>query len=416
MSPASQAGGRAGIAMRIACCFMPFAAGYLMSYLLRGTNAVIAPQLSAEFGLTAADIGVLTSAYFAAFAAAQIPLGVLLDRFGPRRVNAGLFAIAAAGALVYARAVSVETLALGRALIGLGVCGGLMSGFKANTLYWPPERLVLANGILLAAGGAGAAFATLPLQAILASIAWRDAMAGLAAIALCVSAFVFLAAPERGGGGELSLPEQLAGVRRAFSAPLFWRIMPVTVLTHGMFLAYQSLWAAPWLEQVAGLGASPRAAILLVISCTIIAGHLLGGVAVEPLLRRGYAKERILAAFAIAFIAAELPLALGATLALPLTWFLFALFGCATIFAYTILTQGFPASMAGRVNTALNLSVFSGAFALQASVGWAIDLVSSATGWSAGESHRAVIAGLMALQSLALAWYWPVTRKPAGAP
>jgi predicted MFS family arabinose efflux permease len=405
-----------GAGALVARCFLPFAAGYLMSYLLRGTNAVIAPQLSAEFGLTAADIGVLTSAYFAAFAAAQIPLGVLLDRFGPRRVNAALFAIASVGALVYARAHSVETLAAGRALIGLGVCGGLMSGFKANTLYWPPGRLVLANGILLAAGGVGAAFATLPLQAILASVAWRDAMAGLAAIALGVSVLVFAAAPERGGGGELSLAEQLAGVRRAFSAPLFWRIMPVTVLTHGMFLAYQSLWAAPWLEQVAGLEAAPRAAILLVISCTIIAGHLVGGVAVEPLLRRGFAKERILAAFAIAFVASEVPLALGATTALPVTWFFFALFGCATIFAYTILTQGFPPGMAGRVNTALNLSVFAGAFALQASVGWAIDLVAGATGWNAGESHRAVIAGLMALQLGALAWYWPVTRKPAAAP
>ena len=104
-----------GTGALVARCFLPFAAGYLMSYLLRGTNAVIAPQLSAEFGLTAADIGVLTSAYFAAFAAAQIPLGVLLDRFGPRRVNAALFAIASVGALVYARADSVETLALGRA-------------------------------------------------------------------------------------------------------------------------------------------------------------------------------------------------------------------------------------------------------------------------------------------------------------
>ena len=68
------------------------------------------------------------------------------------------------------------------------------------------------------------------------------------------------------------------------------------------------------------------------------------------------------------------------------------------------------------MNTALNLSVFAGAFALQASVGWAIDLVAGATGWNAGESHRAVIAGLMALQLGALAWYWPVTRKPAAAP
>lgn len=72
--------------------------------------------------------------------------------------------------------------------------------------------------------------------------------------------------------------------------------------------------------------------------------------------------------------------------------------------------------MAGRVNTALNLSVFAGAFALQASVGWAIDLVAAGTGWGAGESHRAVIAGLMVLQALSLAWYWPVTRKPAAVP
>jgi predicted MFS family arabinose efflux permease len=404
-----------GVMTRILRCFFPFAAGYLMSYLLRGTNAVIGPQLATEFGLTAADIGVLTSAYFAAFAAAQIPLGVLLDRFGPRRVNAVLFAVAALGALVYARAGSVEALALGRALIGLGVCGGLMAGFKANTLYWPPERLVLANGILLAAGGVGAAFATLPLQALLASIAWRDAMTGLAAIALAVALLIFLAAPERGGGGELSLRDQFAGVRRAFAAPLFWRIMPVTVLTHGMFLAYQSLWAAPWLEQVAGLAAGPRAAVLLVISCSIIAGHVLGGVALEPLLRRGVAKERILAVFALAFIACEIPLVAGVTKGLPLLWFLFTLFGCATIFAYTILTQAFPAAMAGRVNTALNLSAFAGAFALQASVGWAIDLVADAMGWSPGDSHRAVIAGLMLLQMAALGWYWPVTRARAAA-
>ena len=117
------------LATRLLACFLPFAAGYFMSYLLRGTNAVIAPQLAREFGLSAADIGVLTSAYFAAFAAAQIPLGVLLDRYGPRRVNAMLFVIAATGAFVYAQANSVPMLAIGRALIGLGVCGGLMSGF-----------------------------------------------------------------------------------------------------------------------------------------------------------------------------------------------------------------------------------------------------------------------------------------------
>jgi predicted MFS family arabinose efflux permease len=404
------------LAQRLLACFLPFAAGYFMSYLLRGTNAVIGPQLAREFGLTAADIGVLTSAYFAAFAAAQIPLGVLLDRYGPRRVNAALFVVAATGALVYAQAQSVPALALGRALIGLGVCGGLMSGFKANTLYWPPERLVLMNGLLLAGGGVGAAFATLPLQFVLGFVDWRTAMTVLATIALAVAAAMFVFAPERGGGGELGLGEQLAGVRRAFAAPLFWRLMPITVLTHGMFLAYQSLWAAPWLEHVAGLDAGARAGVLLVISCSIIAGHVLGGIGIDPLIRRGVDRARILLAFFVLFMLAEIPLVLGVTAALPLLWFLFTLFGCATIFAYTILTQAFPAGMAGRVNTALNLSVFTGAFALQALVGWAIALVQGLTAWDPGTSHRAVIAGLMALQFAALVWYVPVTRKPAAAP
>jgi len=388
-----------------------------MSYLLRGTNAVIAPQLALEFALGPAEIGVLTSAYFAAFAAAQIPLGVLLDRYGPRRVNATLFLIAASGAFVYAQAGSVATLTLGRALIGLGVCGGLMSGFKANVLYWPPHRLVLMNGILLAAGGVGAAIATQPLHWALSFVDWRTAMTVLAAVAVAVSGFIILAAPERGGGGELALADQIAGVKRVFASALFWRVMPITVLTHGMFLAYQSLWAAPWLEHVAGLGPEDRAPILLVIATSIIAGHLLGGVAVAPLVKRGIDMRRILAAFFLAFIVVEFPLAFGTTRLLSALWFLFTLFGCATIFAYTIMTQAFPAGMAGRVNTTLNLAVFAGAFALQAVVGWAILGVQAVTDWDPGTAHRAVIAGLMAMQALALAWYWPcLAQRPAGTP
>ncbi|MCC6919366.1 MAG: MFS transporter [Alphaproteobacteria bacterium] len=387
-----------------------------MSYLLRGPNAVIAPQLAAEFDLAPADIGVLTSAYFAAFAAAQIPLGVLLDRYGPRRVNGSLFLIAGLGAMIYARAHSVEMLAVGRALIGLGVCGGLMSGFKANVIYWPPQRLVLMNGILLAAGGIGAAVATLPLQWALSFVDWRSAMTALAAISVCVSLFILVMAPERGGGGELALSDQLAGVRRVFAAGLFWRVMPITVLTHGMFLAYQSLWAAPWLEHVAGLDAAARAIVLLVISCSIIAGHLLGGVAVEPLVRRGVDKRRILAVFFLAFMATEIPIALGVTAFLPLLWFTFTLFGCATIFAYTILTQSFPAGMAGRVNTALNLTVFAGAFALQALVGWAILGVQALASLEPGAAHRIVIAGLLGLQVVAYLWFRPCLAGASASP
>lgn len=104
-----------------ATLFLPFALGYYLSYLLRTVNAVISPDLTAELALSASDLGLLTSAYFITFGLAQIPLGIALDRFGPRRINAALLLVAAFGAVVFALGESMLELSLGRGLIGLGV-------------------------------------------------------------------------------------------------------------------------------------------------------------------------------------------------------------------------------------------------------------------------------------------------------
>src|SRR5512147_247595 len=100
--------------------FAPFAVGYFLSYLLRNANAVISPELTGDLGLHAADLGLLTSAYLLAFGAFQLPLGILLDRFGPRRVEATLLLICAAGCALFATGHALPQLAVGRALIGLG--------------------------------------------------------------------------------------------------------------------------------------------------------------------------------------------------------------------------------------------------------------------------------------------------------
>ncbi len=102
--------------------FLPFALGYYLSYLLRTVNAVISPRLTDELGLSAASLGLLTSAYFLAFGAAQIPVGIALDRFGPRRVEAALMLLAALGSALFATADSLGALAGARALVGLAAC------------------------------------------------------------------------------------------------------------------------------------------------------------------------------------------------------------------------------------------------------------------------------------------------------
>src|SRR3954465_15047583 len=118
----------------IARVSLPFAAGYYLSYLFRTINALISGHLVSDITLGTADLGLLTSVYFLVFAAAQIPIGVLLDRFGPRRVQSVLLLVAAAGAGLFAMSAGLVSLSVARALIGLGVAAGLMAGLNCIIL------------------------------------------------------------------------------------------------------------------------------------------------------------------------------------------------------------------------------------------------------------------------------------------
>ena len=125
----------------LAIVFLPFAAGYYVSFLFRNVNSVAFPELTQAFDLSPGALGFLTSAYFLTFAGAQLPLGILMDRYGPRRVNATMLLVAALGAVVFASAASLPVLVLGRALIGLGVAVCLMSSMTAFVLWFPLERM-----------------------------------------------------------------------------------------------------------------------------------------------------------------------------------------------------------------------------------------------------------------------------------
>src|SRR5215510_6638131 len=167
---------------RIGCVLLPFAAGYYLSYLFRTINALIAADLTADLSLTAADLGLLTAVYFLVFAAAQIPFGILLDRYGPRTLLSGLLLLASAGALLFALADTLWGLLAGRALIAVGVALALMGGFKAIVLWFPAEHLALTNGWFVMLGALGAVTATAPADLIVASVGWRGLFAVLGAL------------------------------------------------------------------------------------------------------------------------------------------------------------------------------------------------------------------------------------------
>ena len=205
--------------------FLPFASGYYMSYFFRTVNAVIQPDLRAEFDLGAGELGLMTAAYFFTFAAFQLPLGILLDRFGPVRVQSALLTTAALGAGVFAMGDTVTTLFVGRALIGLGVSGGLMASFKAIVLWFPRERLPLVNGLFMSFGGLGALSATGPVELALGITDWRGVYAVVGFVTALVAAVILMISPDKPEArSSESVAHQIKGLFEVYRDKLFWRV------------------------------------------------------------------------------------------------------------------------------------------------------------------------------------------------
>ena len=388
--------------------FIPFALGYFLSYLMRVINAVIAPDLIRELGLTAADLGLLTSANFLAFAVAQLPLGILLDRYGPRRTEAVLLLFAALGAFLFATAASAPGLIAGRALIGLGTSACLMAAFKAYGMWFPAERIPFVNGLQMAAGGLGAVAGTVPVEMALTVTDWRGIFFALGAAAAVSAAVLFFVVPRRHGTETVpgTMTEQMAGIARIFTSPQFWRIAPMTVASQSMFLGTQSLWSGPWLADVAGLERDAVANHLLFIAVAMVGGFLGMGTIAERLGRIGVRTIHVAFTGMTVFAVVQIVLGFQWTGAVLPAWMLFGFFGTAGILSYAALPQGFPPELAGRVITGLNVLTFAGAFAAQWGIGVVINLWPAASGGGyAPEGYQAAFAMMLVVQVLALAWF-----------
>jgi len=397
--------------------FIPFALGYFLSYLFRTVNAVIAPDLVRDVGVDPASLGLLTSAYFLAFAAFQLPLGVLLDRYGARRVEAALLLFAAAGAFIFARAETLTGLMLGRALIGLGVSACLMAAFKAFTIWFPPERLPLANGIQMISGGIGALAATTPVELSLQLTDWRGVFLILSGVTVLAAICVFVFVPEKEGtqSGE-TLREQLGGIRRVFTSRTFWTIAPWAVTAQAAYLSISGLWSGPWLRDMANYDRMAVANTLMGVSLAMIAGYFAFGALAERLARRNIQPMTVAVAGMLIFIFVQCMLVLQWTaLTLPL-WVLFGFFGTACILPYAVLSQSFPRNLSGRANTGLNLLVFVAAFAAQWVIGLIIDLwPQTASGGYNATGYSTGFGLIMMLQLAAAIWYFVSIRRKSGA-
>ncbi len=393
--------------------FLPFAAGYFVSYLYRVVNAVIAPDLIADIGVGPSALGLLTATYFISFAAFQLPLGVLLDRFGPRKVEAVLLFFAALGAFIFAQAESLTGLITGRAFIGFGVSACLMAAFKAYTLWFSREKWPLINGFQMAAGGLGALAATSPVEATLQFTDWRGVFIGLALLTLFIAGAVFFIVPEKTieSNGE-SLQHQLRGIREVFTSRKFWRMAPLTTVSQATFLAIQGLWAGPWLTHVAGFERPQVARLLFWVAVAMIAGFIVLGTIAERLSKRGVSVSATAVTCMFLFMIVQLLLILGPTGWCVPIWLAFGFLGTSSIIAYSALSQSFPVQLSGRVTTAVNLLVFITAFGAQWAIGGIIHFFTQGETVLSPQGFTAGFSLLLVLELAGITYYVVAGRKP----
>jgi predicted MFS family arabinose efflux permease len=392
--------------------FAPFAAGYFLSFFYRNVNAVIAKDLAREFELTASDLGFLTSMYLLAFAAFQLPLGVLLDRYGPRRVVAALFCVAAAGALIFALARDFTELSLGRALIGLGVSAGLMGAIKAFTLWFPLSRLATLNGLFLAAGGIGGLAATAPAEALLGPLGWRVLFMGLAAFSLIAALLIFFVVPEKPlpGAGQ-SLRAQVVDFSKIFSRLAFWRIVLPFVICHAGYLTLQGLWLGPWLADVAGLPRHSVGNYLFVTAAAYTLGSIFFGVSSDRLAAAGVSRLTVFKIGMTVSVAVFCMLAAGLTSSLAALLFIYGFSTISAALAYALLAPAFPSAMTGRVTTASNVLMFSLSFLFQWGVGAVLRFYPVADGQYSPQGYSTALTILAVLQLAVIAWLLPMKQK-----
>ena len=373
--------------------FLAFAFAYFFSTLVRAITATLSPTLTLELELQAQDLGLLAGGYFLGFAATQLPLGTWLDRYGPKHVILAFLSVAVLGCAAFAMADSFQGLFAARVLCGVGVSACLMAPLTGYRRWLDAGAQLRANSWMLMTGSLGMLSSTLPVQWLMPVLGWRPLFAGLAGLIALSMVVIYFVVPAwqvvPADASTKAPPTPIAqgsgGYAQVWRNPYFWRMAPMGFFCYGGLLAVQTLWAGPWMTQVAGYTPLQAATGLFGINLAMMLTFWLWGMVTTMLTRRGISANSLIAwgqpsSFVVlwALIAAGPALGDGTAAVLAL------LCMCSTFvsLAQPAVGMAFPAALAGRALSAYNLVVFGGIFVVQWGIGLAIDLFKG-LGWPA---------------------------------
>jgi predicted MFS family arabinose efflux permease len=411
---AATAGGPARASARSWLVFAVFVLAYFLSYFYRSANAVIADDLSRDLSLGAPQLGLMTSLFFLTFAAAQIPLGAALDRFGSRFVTPALMMSAVIGSLLFASAQGFGLLAAGRALMGLGMAGVLMGSLKAFSGWFPPRQFATISGLFVGIGSLGALAAATPLAALNEAVGWRVVfLAGAALVLLTAAGIAIFGRQAPGAMADRQPPEEAVSPWQVFASGTFWRIGLLAFALAGSMFAYQGLWAGPYLVDRMGLPPLATGNLLLLMGVGVSGGYVVVGWLADRLGLARVAVGGSLGMLTVQLLLAFYPPSWAAGGLLAGIFLLFGFFGSFNVLFFAHVRLAFPLHMTGRAVTAVNLLGMGGSAILQWLLGLVIGIFPPVEGGGyPPEAYSAIMLVTAVLVATALLFYWPLLKNP----
>jgi sugar phosphate permease len=412
--------GAAFIAARRAV-FAIVLASYVLSFFHRTAPAAIAGELTQAFSINAAVLGTLAATYFYVYTLLQIPVGVLADTLGPRRILAAGSLVAAAGSLLFALAPAWELAAAGRTLVGVGVSVAFIAILKISAVWFAPNRFATLNGVTLFAGNLGAVVAGAPLAWAVSMASWRSVFVVLAALSALLGVATWLVVrdrPQERGFAPVSTAvapgariDWKKALRDVLANPRTWPAFAVNVGVGGSYLAFAGLWAVPWLEHAYGMSrvaAAQHASALLL-------GVAFGALAIGMLSDKLGSRSRVLRAAVLLYAATWIPLLARVDWPAWATLAWFMLMGLAIpgfTLTWTIAKEVNRPEHSGIATSVANVGIFLGTGIMQPLVGSAIDRGRAAGDVAGAWQHgMLVMAGAAAIGAL-LSF---LVREPARA-
>ncbi len=349
--------------------FWAMAALFIISQFLRVSIAVVSQELTRDLHLTAAQLGLLGSSFFYAFAAMQIPLGWALDRFGPRLMVSLVPMLSVLGLLLFSMAQGFFLAFTGRVLCGIGVSVALMGAFKVFALRYPQHHFGTLTGLMMSVGTLGNMLAATPLVMLTNALGWRYGFALVAVLILVIGMITFRllrgidsgerAVSNNSPKSDLSFRQRMALLSGSI---LFWQIAFLAFFRYGTYVALQGLWMGPFLREVKGFSAITTGNILLCYAIGAVLGPVIGGRMSDRALRsRKWVLVPALGIYTLLFLSLTGIFPVTSIMANSILFFAMAFFVSTGVLVYAHIKESMPDSMSGMATSYVNFFTISGA-------------------------------------------------------